>query len=42
MEQGAQESTAFRETMRDLLHVVIVHETGPHAPMRIEAQGKLF
>jgi hypothetical protein len=24
------------------LHAVIVHETGPNAPMRIEGQGLLF
>ncbi len=42
LRNGAEKSSAFCSAVRDQLHSVIVYETAPGAPMRIEVRGKLY
>ena len=39
---GAQESAAFHNLARNVIHAIVIHETEPSAPMWMEGQGPLF
>ena len=42
LKDGGQLSAGFKESLRALLHAVVVFETAPHEEMRIEIEGDAF